>query len=115
MASTIDARLVECAVLDRFSANVRLARGRIMDEYAQLDRLNGIAQDAIAHEVCACGDYRSQHVLGVGWCRLCAWNPAAPGEACGRFRLQPPPPSRRLRTVDDMADYFRNREPQEYD
>jgi len=48
------------------------------------------AQKAIAQEVCECGDYRSQHILGVGWCRLCQWHPAAPGESCTCFRLTAP-------------------------
>lgn len=37
-------------------------------------------------DVCECGDYRRDHVLGRGHCMICRWATRY-WEPCGRFRF----------------------------
>jgi hypothetical protein len=39
--------------------------------------------------ICECGDYRSDHEYGSGYCRVCLWDPTVPMTRCRAFRLAP--------------------------
>lgn len=62
--------------------------GRIVPPHASGPRGNDAPFNAIvqvhAEDVCQCGDYRHQHVDGVGRCKLGSLCQPSP---CGRFRL----------------------------
>jgi hypothetical protein len=38
-------------------------------------------------DICVCGDYRHQHVAGIGACTLNGLGHGAPGYSCTKFRI----------------------------
>jgi hypothetical protein len=52
----------------------------------------------LGSDPCYCGDYRSQHVDGIGRCRTCAGS-IAPWDGCQRFQFT------RRATVEEQAHW----------